>query len=410
MRLLQLIKMPLRPVKKVFLDFRAKYNLSKKKEKVNGKIKVVFICQCQHIWNKLRYLAKTLSEDSNFEVVLYIVKDPLDDSNGETIFENYAKEHGIKYYFYEDVKLKDLNPLYVIYPRPYDVWLNEDIRSNVVCSYANTVYIPYGYSLMELGKVNLNSSFTRNIKIFFADMGYAYDYFKRQHKKQIKREIQFAYNLGHPYLDELGQIKENCCQEKSAFLSLKNQGLNVIWTPRWTVKDKLGGSNFFRYIDGMFEEFIDNKEYNFVFRPHPYAFDNYVKEGLMTEGEKEGYLSKINTSKNSVYDFADDYFATFLDSNLLITDISSIIAEYLLTKKPVIFCHNEKNEILNYKMKEILTVFYNAYSMEDIRSFIEQIKSGNDYLKEEREKFVDKFLQEQIGTAERIKNVLKDFC
>ena len=41
--------------------------------------------------------------------------------------------------------------------------------------------------------------------------------------------------------------------------------------------------------------------------------------------------------------------------------------------------------------------------------FVEQIKNGNDYLKEQREEYVDNFIKEQSGSADRILNVLKEY-
>ena len=75
----------------------------------------------------------------------------------------------------------------------------------------------------------------------------------------------------------------------------------------------------------------------------------------------------------------------------------------MLTKKPIIFCHNESNEILNsFALKCCDEIFYNAYSFDDIKKYLENIKNGIDPLKEKRNKFIDNFISTQLGTNDRI--------
>ena len=195
--------------------------------------------------------------------------------------------------------------------------------------------------------------------------------------------------------------------ERNAFENLNNNRINVIWTPRWTTSDKLGGSNFFRYIDKMFDLLIDNPNYNFVFRPHPYAIDNYVKEGLLSNKKRDEYLAKIRNSDNSIYDKDDFYLKTFDKCDIMITDISSIVPEALLLYKPIIFCHNLNVEILNdFAKKCCEEAFYNAYNFYDILKYVNMIKDGNDPIKEKRERFIDSFVSSQKGTIDRLEKVL----
>ncbi len=401
MKLLKKLKRKL----KIFLFSRGIH----KKIKAKGDIiNVAFICQCQFIFNKLTFLADVLSKNPKFKVVFYLVKDPNDKSK-DNVFINFAKERNIECYFYESTKLKELNPFYVIYPRPYNVWLPKDVQSIAVSKYANTCYIPYGYSLMELGNVNLDQAFTCSIKHIFADMDYAYDYVISTRGKDIKKGLQYVHNLGCPYLEELSYSINSISKEKSAFNGISNGGLKVIWTPRWTTDEEVGGSNFFRYIDDIFNKLVNSKDYSFVFRPHPYAFKNYVENGMMTAQKRDEYLSLLANSNNSAYDNADVYLPTFSDSDALITDVSSIIVEYLMTAKPIIFCHNSGKEILNDKMKEMCNVFYNAYSIDDILKVIDDLKNGIDPLKEQREAYVKSFIESQKGASERMISVYTEF-
>lgn len=374
------------------------------------KIRIVFICQVQHIWNKMLPVVDVLSQDSSFEVCLLHVEDSKEDSYNDNVFQTYAREKSICYIEYRQNILKDMKPDYVVYPRPYDVWLPKDIQSCKAVRYARLVYIPYGYSTMKLGEVNLSAPFIRNIALFFADMEYSFLYFSEARKRNLEKGLQKSYNIGYPFLEYLcAHIGESYVN--SAFYNRTEMGkTKILWTPRWTSESRLGGSNFLRYIDSMFDEFIANNDCVFVFRPHPYAFSNFVDQGILTNEQKEAYIQRINVSENAVYDFDDDYMHTLFDADIAIMDISSIVPERVLTGKPIIFCHNENDEVLNEKMIEMTKIMYNAYCFDDIKRFARDIINGHDPLKQERQKYCLELRKEMIGTCERIKTAILEDC
>lgn len=397
---MEIIKKMLRPLVHKYKRIKSRHYL-KKKIKKGSQTKILFICQCQHIWEKQRCVVEKLSKNSHFNVTLLIVPD--NDIADNTVFEKYALDNNINYIKYYKGILNYIRPHIVVFPRPYDSYLPKDIRSNKIIKKAKTIYIPYGYSFMELGKTNLSRAFIPNISLFFADVSYSHNYFITQQQKEIIDGLQESVDLGFPYLEDLVVNKSYYLNGENKFNIKPSSSLKIIWTPRWVTDETLGGSNFFKYIDCLLEYLLNNSNYNFVFRPHPYAFANFVKTGLISEERKDYYLKSIENSNNSIYDCDNNYLNTFFNSDVLITDISSIIAEYMLTKKPIIFCHNESNEILNsFALKCCDEIFYNAYSFDDIKKYLENIKNGIDPLKEKRNKFIDNFISTQLGTNDRI--------
>ena len=371
----------------------------------DGKISLVFVCQCEHIFDKVKYFIKYVSENKEFDVSILIVPDEV--KNDHTIFEDFAISNNIKYFHYKEGLLKELRPNLVCYTRPYEPYLPNDIKAKKVIKYAKTTYIPYGYSLMDLGNVNLGHSFTRNISLFFADNEYAFNYFNKHNKLLLRRKAQVSLNIGYPYFEDLNENFTDYLKNQPSLFKIKNK-TKVIWTPRWTVTSSLGGSNFFRYIDNLFDYLIDNDDFSFVFRPHPFAFNNYVSTGLMSQEKADGYISRLSSSKNSIYDKHDLYLNSFNESDVLITDVSSIIAEYMFLGKPIIFCHNEKEEICNEVFEQYSPFFYHANNFEDIKKILSDLKSGIDPLKEEREKAFNEFKSSFKGTSERmVENILK---
>ena len=66
--------------------------------------------------------------------------------------------------------LKNINPDYVFYERPYSSYLPMEYKISTVSKYAKTCYLPYGYEMMNyIFDTSLNVDFFRYLHIFFAD-------------------------------------------------------------------------------------------------------------------------------------------------------------------------------------------------------------------------------------------------
>ena len=146
-----------------------------------------------------------------------------------------------------------------------------------------------------------------------------------------------------------------------------------------------------------------------VFRPHPLAFDNFISKGLMTKKEVANYLKNYQNS-NMIYDKSSNYYDTFRDSDVLITDFSSIIIEYLMYDKPIIFCHRDMN-ILNDYMKEITKICYCVNNWKEVEQVLEKLKKGKDPLKDTRTKFVNENFKNYDGKIKYriIESIKKDY-
>jgi hypothetical protein len=372
-------------------------------------IRVVFVCQCEHIFDKIEFLVDKMAKDPSFHVTFLILPEEGKETieTNANIFCNYSNEHVEKLICTTADKrdrIKSLHPDYVFFSRPYDFYLPKQYHSRRIVKYAKTVYVPYGYSLMELGQVSLNAAFMRNIYLFFPSNGYEEGYVKGCFPSANPRLIK---PLGYPCLEAI--LTKQPDNPQSAFREIKqNQGFKVVWTPRWTTDESLGGSNFLRYYKEMFASLLNNLSYRFVFRPHPFALQNYLKTGAISQNEYDAIVSSFSASTNGFYDSRSMYLDTFFDSNCLITDISSIVVEYLLSGNPIIFCHNDGKDILNSTMQEILAVCYQATSFDEVKAYMQALASGEDPLKEQRMILVKKLQSENMGSCDRIIGLLKN--
>lgn len=172
-------------------------------------------------------------------------------------------------------------------------------------------------------------------------------------------------------------------------VGVKSPKKRIIIAPHHTITNKaLPLSNFLELADFILELPKRYPDIEFIFRPHPLLFVNMVNEGFWTNEQVDKYISDVK-SLGMVYSYGGDYFDIFVNSDAMIHDCSSFVAEYLFTGKPCCFVAKK-----NYKKvfaslgKACLANYYIASNKQDILHFIDEvIISGNDSLKEKRSKF-----------------------
>lgn len=374
------------------------------------KIRIFFLCQYIQGWNKIEGVYREMEKDERFEVFLLAIPYDINEfpENKEYAFWKNQGSNVINAVV--DGKwfdLKSQNPDYVFVQRPYDAYVPLEYRVTTLFQYTRLCYIPYAYLLCNIRHVSSPPQFSECIYMYFAENEDEKKYLDRCHPYLKMFQIKRNYALGYPSLDSTKKIRK----EESAFEKMSNkQSLyKFVWTPRWTEDKALGATYFFSYKDDIVEFVQKNKDFSMVFRPHPMAFENFVQTGKMKQADVDKYLEKYDDDRLS-YDNKSHYYETFLASDCLVTDFSSIILEYMLLEKPIILCHEDDN-FFNDIMREISKVCYRAGNWEAIERYLLQLKKGIDPLKAERRKMAHKLvLKGKETSSRRIKNsILKDF-
>jgi CDP-glycerol glycerophosphotransferase (TagB/SpsB family) len=114
------------------------------------------------------------------------------------------------------------------------------------------------------------------------------------------------------------------------------------------------------------------------------------------------YEGLSNASINS----SGNYQKIFLTSDILVSDMSSVMAEYFLTGKPIIYTHRQS--AFNEFGEQLSEGFYWARDEVELCRVLAGLLAGNDPLREKRASLAHKlFSLPEGGAAAAIARILK---
>ena len=386
------------------------------KEKIN----IGFMIQCPEDWAVLESVYQTAQADEQIEPVVLLIP--------EMEFAFYIKLKKIlweKVYSFGQLKFGNqaiqtydpdtdkwvdpikLNLDYVFIPRPYETYLPKSYRARHLRRITKVCYVPYAFPTLSDWQILYNSHFIRNVTLIFCEKKSSEKYIRDKFALTINKGDQKCYLCGYPKFDLI-----QCHDGKDSSLwprERQNEVFRVMWTPRWTTDPNLGGSNFFKYKDQMISWAERDRSIDMLFRPHPMALAHYVSAGLITQEEEEEYLKKYQQCENANVDRTTDYFDTFFSSDVLVTDISSMIMDYLFTEKPIIYCKSPEDA--NIAVPELHDCLYKVESFNEIIEKVNQLKLGKDPKKELRKELLHQVKPDGMAADNIIYEIKKDyFC
>ena len=388
------------------------------KKQKNEKIHVVFVCHRGALWNSLKTVFEACNSDDAFKVTIVTIPNKKQLPKVGLCHEEYVTEGAEEYfrdypcqviqgYDYENKSLfdlKSLRPDYVFFQTAYDICRPPEYKSDVVSLYARLAYVHYGMPFM--GGMIAEESFPKN---FLANTYFHFAEFKEMQKYYVNRVPENAIHrhnnivlTGYPKLDGVERYR-GC--ESVSWKQPKEKGLfRVMWTPRWNTGE--GNCTFFELKDSLPKYIAENEDMELLFRPHPQAFSEFISKGEMSEKEVEEYKAIFDENDHLGMDSQADYLPSFYSSDVLVTDESSIMPEYFLTGKPIVFTYKKTN--LNEFATKLSKGFYWAKNIDEVKIHLENLKQGIDPLKEIRDELIrTEFYMPKEGSGFVIKELLK---
>lgn len=391
-----------------------RYWIKRYRKENNGKvIRIVFLVQFPETWNSVKTVYEALKQRENVEIVILCIPKPKSNNGGGEYQPDNINE-SFEYFINlgvdcvnalrddkEWVDIKILKPDYVIYTRPYNNQYPVEYRSLNVCKIAKTCYIPYAYNMMDdKFLATFHPEFITKIYISFVATESRLSMCKDEYYFENKFGINKFVYMGFPRFDLL----TNNIEDKE-----KNKQFTIAWMPRWTVADgeatKLSG--FLKYSRQIIDFVKQHKNISLIIRPHPLMFVNFVEKGVMTQNEVECFKKECTECENIEIDGEKDYILLLNKADLLIADYTSLLMEFFVTAKPIIYCDDAKG--LNKEAQEMDEVLYHAKSYKDIEELVLKLMDGNDFMKDKRKLVINKLIPINAGMiGEQIADYLID--
>ena len=366
-------------------------------------IKVAFIVQMPEVWDKQRDTYEAMVEDARFDVWLVVVPS----FNTKTLKRN---NYGYEREYYRDkypdgqfidavdnsgkvINLKDYHFDYVFYERPYDLYLPSKLRSSKVCGFSKVCYIPYSTPDFKVPDPLPIENIYRSLYFGFINSKHRQDAINRYIElKGLKN--RHIIDVGYPILGYCNSIPENTSDKVS-----------IMWGPRWSYDAEMGGSHFVEYMYDFpkLTERFDNL--SLIARPHPMTFPEMVRSGKMTEKEVEEYKEYV-AKQGVILDKNKMIEDTFKETDILISDLSSILWLFFFTGRPIIYCPCKIK--LSPDLQQLVDLMYVAESWEDVSGIIEKLLAGVDEMREKREEFIRDYFKKYSNPVESIMELIID--
>lgn len=383
-------------------------NRLKSKKLAGEKINVVFICNRPSVWGSLKSVYETLRADNSFNVNVLAIpsknfaqkEESYYSEGAEEFFKSYDAINGYDYEKKEWFNLNDLSPDYIFVQQPYNVNKCDKYNSFELAKQAKICYVSYfgvysnDFILPETNPLD----FLDDVSFYFTQNKYDSE-FIGQIKKEKELSLTFL-ETGFPRFDELKSYK---IKSQGVWKS-ENGEFRILWTPRWTTNE--GNCGFFDFKEKFFNLCTENKDIEFVLRPHPQMFKEFETTKELTREQAEEYKARFNNFDNAVLDQTGDYKDTMFASSCMISDKSSMVIDYLFTGKPIIMY--KKGFEFEGLLGDLSKGFYIAKTWEDVEKTLNELKEGKDPLKEVRESLIKEVLnvgEDLVG--EKIKEIIK---
>ena len=373
-------------------NYSKKLNALSDKIKNNKKIMVYFQVVFDSVFPGEILFEKMLSDDV-FEPKIVVIPDVLRgkenmfyqmDKTYNTLVEKYGQDNVLKSWDETKKKFIDFSNCVDILcsANPYDGMTHYLYRINTLHKKTLPIYFNYGYPAVSFARESVASLTSLSLmwKIFSES-----EYIMQEYSKTMRSNGKNLVLSGYMKMDNLAKHKVHDRDRK-----------RIIIAPHHTIgknfKNSIGLSNFLEYADLFLELPKKYPQIDFVFRPHPLLRVALEKDNMWGKMKTKKYFDEIQDNKNLLFQDGGEYFETFVNSDGMIHDCSSFLAEYMFTGKPVCYMLANPEAKEKYFMdngKSILDHTYEAYKEDDIISFIDNVILGeNDAKKSARQDFV----------------------
>lgn len=396
--------------KKSYFIYILKLKVNKNKIRIQKKnengynINVCFFIQFPEMWNSEKTVYDCMIKDDRYNVTIIAVPKRIGINSNEKIFQatnsayTFCIDNGIKAINACEngrwFNISNLETDYIFLQRPYDEFMPNQYSMYKLSKLALLCYIPYGFEFVHGIHLNIeyNMNFLNNVYLIFSDNEETKAWCSSHSKYEEKIGIRKVLDIGYPRFDNL------------AHTCLDSEKKTVMWLPRWSIDEANDRSYFFDYFEKFFKYFSIHLELKLIIRPHPLMFENFIEKGKMTKFEVNALLKRVSETPNICFDKNCDYLETFIHIDVMIADFTSLLIEFFVTKKPIIYCGESRS--FNSIGKEMLNGMYVVSNWDTLSNCLSKLIIGEDVLLENRSQIIKKILKHDYPVAKSILDLI----
>lgn len=334
------------------------------------KIKVAFIVGEPQKWN-CQLLYNLLQQHPNFSP--FVILSPVTQITNNSLsflatlndLETFFNDLNISYYKGYDEKnsryipINSFNADIVFFPQPWGLY-KEAQGVLHISKQALTCYLPYCFHMFN-SKTNYTPIFHALLWRYFIECNDYFDTYKK------KFSAQNCITVGNIKLDNY--LSVDCDINKSK--SDKHRPFHIIYAPHHSFSGQYKMATFSengRLILQLAKTYPNLK---WTFKPHPRLKDELIINKIMSLDEVNSYYEewdRVGSIHNS-----GNYYNLFSESDLMITDCISFLAEYLPSKKPLIYLDSNKHKEVDFSDlgKQITKHYYKVNNNADLLQVFE---------------------------------------
>lgn len=345
----------------------------------NDRIRIVFLFQIASFWPSWDTLYNMLINSELFDITLMWINSKNGDTSQMKSAKNFLASNKIKYVDYNFDQIKQIMPHYVFIQTPYDYWHRDFdawcIRFKWLGS--KIIYIPYGIEISDTEE-SRHLHFSLPVIIHSDFIFVLSDGIKKEYDKYCINNSS-VYVTGLPRFDALLNKKF----ELPPNITKISKGRKIIlWKAHFpkTVEEK-GVKKLVTPDVNEYLKFLKwarkEKSLFFIFMPHPKFTDKCVP--LKQRNKAIKLIKKIRKIKNIYIDIADDYRASLINANAIITDRSAVMIESGINNVPVLYLENNScHERLTEECYQLVNSYCHGSQSSDMIDFCKRFLKNAD--------------------------------
>jgi CDP-glycerol glycerophosphotransferase (TagB/SpsB family) len=186
--------------------------------------------------------------------------------------------------------------------------------------------------------------------------------------------------LGTPKLDRV--LRPSTSPRAAALRSRAGDRPVVVWNPHFRIGEG-GWSTFDRYVGPLLEHYGRHSDQVLLLRPHFRLFGDLARIGGAAARIEREVRAVAARRENIVLDEQADYLDALTVADAMISDLSSLATEFMLTGKPIALLHRADSPALNAD-GGYFDAMYRADTWPDVRVFLDMVRRGEDPRADER--------------------------